>query len=246
MKLLIIDDDKNILELVQLTFEIGWSEVKVLKAENGENGLKLIETEYPNAVILDLGLPDMSGFQVIKLIRLFSKVPILVMSVQTSEQDVVKALTWGANDYITKPFRQMELLARVKVLTRNTKIDRHDINLSSGIWHFGESITELFRGSVLINLTPVEALIMHTLLKNAGQFIDSKILIDEVWGGCSRTTHDTLRVHIHHLRSKLGDEHADPKFLVNRPGRGYAFLEAPRSIQNPVAEDRLFSMTQKS
>ncbi|PPD59195.1 response regulator transcription factor [Dehalogenimonas etheniformans] len=226
MKILIIDDDESILELLRLTFEFGWSEVELLEAKTGEQSLRIVEINSPDAIILDLGLPDMSGFQVIKLIRLFSKIPILVLSVQSSEQDKVKALTWGANDYLEKPFHQMELLARMKVLTRNVKRTNHDVSIRSGDWHFGRSVTELFRGSVFFDLTPVEGFIMHTLIKNAGQFIDTQRLIMEAWGGSSRTTPDTLRVHIHHIRSKIGDEHSNPKILINRPGRGYAFIDS--------------------
>jgi two-component system KDP operon response regulator KdpE/two-component system response regulator VicR len=101
MKILVIDNDSNTLDTVKLTFELGWPEAKVIAADTGDKGLDLIEKESPNAVILALRLPGINGFEVLKQIRLFSDVPILILTVNTGEQDVVKALTWGANDYLT-------------------------------------------------------------------------------------------------------------------------------------------------
>ena len=224
MKILVVDDDPGIIDIIQLTFELGWPEVKVVKAENGETGVNLVESESPNAVVLDLRLPDISGFEVLKEIRLFSDVPVLILTVNTGEQDIVKALTWGANDYLIKPFRQMEFLARVKAMTRNMQITDRDMAVSCGSWRFGRSLTELYHGNNLFDLTPVEGLIMHTLIKRVGEYIDSEALIQKVWGESRTATADSLRVHIYHLRKKLGDNHNKPGIIANRPGRGYMFL----------------------
>jgi len=225
MKILVVDDDPAISDVIQLTFELGWPEVKLITAETGEKGINFVETDSPSAVILDLGLPDMSGFEVLKAIRLFSEVPILILTVDIEERAIVKALTWGANDYLAKPFRQMEFLARVKAMTRNMQITDRDMAISYGSWHFGRSLTELYHGQILLNLTPVEGFIMHTLIKHAGQYIDGDSLVLKVWGDTQAATADSLRVHIYHLRKKLGDDHEHPSLLVNRPGRGYMFCE---------------------
>ncbi len=235
MKILVIDDDPTIVDAIQLTFELGWPEVRLITSETGEKGVKLVETDSPKAVILDLRLPDMSGFDVLKEIRLFSEVPILVLTVDLEERDIVKALTWGANDYLTKPFRQMEFLARVKAMTRNLHITDRDMEVSKGPWHFGRSLSELYHGNRRFDLTPVEGLIMHTLIKQAEQYIDSDGLILKVWGETHAASADSLRVHIHHLRKKLGDDHENPNILVNRPGRGYMFCETQAKAEPAIA-----------
>jgi DNA-binding response OmpR family regulator len=118
MKFIIIEDDLDIVESVSLTIKMGWPESEIMTAGLGNEGVELISRENPDAVILDIGLPDISGFDVIKQVRLFSFVPILVLTVRMAEPDVVKALELGANEYIFKPFRQMEFLARLRLLLR--------------------------------------------------------------------------------------------------------------------------------
>ena len=118
MKLLVIEDDEEIVEAISLAFQIRWPEAKVISTRLGQKGVELVETESPNIVILDLGLPDITGFDVLRQIRRFSSVPTIILTVRADEADVVKGLEWGADDYITKPFRQLELLARVKSMIR--------------------------------------------------------------------------------------------------------------------------------
>jgi DNA-binding response OmpR family regulator len=116
MKVLIIEDDQETVEVISLAFEMRWPEAELISAKLGEEGLQLLESESPQAVILDLGLPDISGFEVLRQIRNVSKVPVVIMSVRRDEAIVVKAIEYGANEYITKPFRQLELLDKVKEL----------------------------------------------------------------------------------------------------------------------------------
>ena len=118
MKVLIVEDDKEIVDAITLAFQIRWPEAKVVSTRLGRKGVELVESENPDIVILDLGLPDISGFEVLNQTRLFSHVPIIILTVRADEADVVKGLEWGADDYILKPFRQLELLARVKALIR--------------------------------------------------------------------------------------------------------------------------------
>ena len=122
MRILVIDDDPGIIDLIQLTFELGWPEVKLIQAETGREGIKLIESEFPNVIVLDLGLPDINGFEVLKEIRRFSGLPILALIPNDDEKAIVKVFTWGANGCLIKPFRQMELLARVKALSGNRRV----------------------------------------------------------------------------------------------------------------------------
>ncbi len=113
-KVLIIEDDPEIVESITLAMRLNWPEAKVISTARGQKGIELVEAEAPDIVILDLGLPDVSGFQVLKQIRLFSSIPVIVLTVRSQEEDVIKALENEASDYVVKPFRQMELLARVK------------------------------------------------------------------------------------------------------------------------------------
>jgi len=224
VKILIIEDDPNIVELVELTFELGWPDVKLIAAITGEEGMNRLESDPPDAVILDLGLPDTTGFEVVKAIRLFSDVPILILTVRVEERDIVKALTLGADDYLTKPFRQMELLARIKAITRRTHLVDQDLKVSHGPWHFGKTMTELYRGQQLFRLTPIQGLIMQALIKQAGQFVSSEILAVRIWGEHHAATADDLRVHIHHIRKKLGDSPSSPGYISNKPGQGYMLV----------------------
>lgn len=118
MKILIIEDDQEIVDAVSLAFQIRWPEDNLVSTHLGEKGLEMVESENPDVVILDLGLPDISGFEVLKQTRLFSDVPILILMVRADEADIVKGLEWGADDYVVKPIRQLELLSRIKALTR--------------------------------------------------------------------------------------------------------------------------------
>ena len=224
MKILIIEDDPNIVELVSLTFELGWPDIKLIVAENGEKGMNLLEANPPDAVILDIGLPDTTGFEIIKAIRLFSDVPILMLTVRVDERDVVKALTLGADDYLTKPFRQMELLARIKAITRRTQHGDQDLKVSHGPWHFGKTLTELYRGQQLYHLTPIQGQIMQSLIKQAGQFVNAETLAAKIWGEHHAATADDLRVHIHHLRKKFGEGTSSSGAISNKPGLGYMLV----------------------
>ena len=118
MRILIIEDDQSIVEAISLALQIIWPDAKLLSTHLGEKGIELLQSENPDVIILDLGLPDISGFEVLKRVRLFSEVPILILTVRSDEADIVKGLEWGADDYVIKPFRQMELLSRIKLVTR--------------------------------------------------------------------------------------------------------------------------------
>ncbi len=116
VKILVIEDDREILEVISVGFEIAWPGMNLVSAQTGRDGVKLAASENPDVVILDLGLPDITGFEVLKEIRTFSRVPILILTVRSDEADIVRGLEWGANDYMTKPFRQSELVSRIEAL----------------------------------------------------------------------------------------------------------------------------------
>ena len=168
MKILIIEDDKEIVEVITLAFEIRWPEMEIVSTHLGKHGAELVESEVPDMVVLDLGLPDTSGFDVLKEIRAFSKVPILILTVRGEESDIVRGLEWGADDYMTKPFRQLELLSRVKALTRRANPSASE-TLVHGKLSYSPVSRILNNGDDEIDLTRTEGYILDHLMRNAGQ-----------------------------------------------------------------------------
>src|SRR5512136_888465 len=156
MKVLIIEDDKEIVDAITLAFQIRWPEAKVVSTRLGRKGVELVESEAPDIVILDRGLPDIGGFEVLNQTRLFSRVPIIILTVRSEESDVVKGLEWGADDYIVKPFRQLELLARVKALIRRQSPNEEE-ELVSGPLHLDATSGQLHCEGKEIALTITES-----------------------------------------------------------------------------------------
>ena len=153
MKVLVIEDDQGIVEAISLAFQIRWPEAKLISTHLGEKGVAMVESEKPDVVILDLGLADISGFEVLKQIRLFSDVAVLILTVRAEEADIVKGLEWGADDYMTKPFRQLELLSRVKALTRRRSSLAEKTTLVCGQLQLNPATNQLFYGEKEIDLS---------------------------------------------------------------------------------------------
>jgi two-component system KDP operon response regulator KdpE len=221
MKILIIEDDRGIIETISLAFNIRWPEAKIISTHLGEHGVDLVESERPDIVILDLGLPDINGFEVLKRIRLFSDIPVLILTVRSDEPEVVKGLEWGADDYVIKPFRQMELLSRVKTLVRRRGSLEEERPLVHGNLRFYPATRELFYGEKRISLTHTEGLIFYQLIKRAGKVVSRTILAESVWDTDSRYVVDSTKVHIRRLRKKLEVDPSNPKVILTRTGIGY-------------------------
>ena len=221
MKVLIIEDDREIIEAVSLALQIRWPEAKLISSHLGERGIELVETENPDVVILDLGLVDISGFEVLKQIRLFSGVPILILTVRMDEADIIKGLEWGADDYVVKPFRQLELLSRLKVLTRRRSPLAEEAPLVCGQLYFDPSKRQLFYGKKEINLTPTEGYILRHLMKNAGRVVTHSGLAEAVWGQDYPEAADSLKVYIRRLREKLEANPSQPQIILTKSGIGY-------------------------
>jgi len=225
MKVLIIEDDKAIVEAISLALQLSWPEDKVVSTHSGERGIELVESENPDVVILDLGLPDISGFEVLKQVRLFSTVPILILTVRSDEADIVKGLEWGADDYVVKPFRQMELLSRIKLVTRRRGALVTETPLVCGKLRFDPGTWQLFYGEKEISLTPTEGTIISHLMKNAARVVTHSNLAEALWGVDYPDAADTLRVHIRRLRTKLEVDPSHPQIILTKAGIGY--LVAP-------------------
>ena len=224
MKVVIIEDDPEIVEAVSLCFDLRWPDVDVVSANEGINGLDLIEKESPDIVILDVGLPDIDGFEVCRRIRLFSDVPVIMLTVKDQEFDKVKGLELGSDDYITKPFSHVELLARVKaVLRRSTmpQLEEEEEPLTVGKVRIDYSSHEVRVDGSEVKLTPTEYSLLHFLARNAGRVIPHRVLLEKVWGADYVDSTDYLKVYIQRLRVKLRDDPQDCKLIISERGVGY-------------------------
>jgi two-component system KDP operon response regulator KdpE len=226
MKALIIEDDPEVVESVSLTFKIVWPDVQLVSTHLGKKGLELAESEVRSIIILDLGLPDINGYEVLKQIRFFSSVPIIVLTVRSEESDIAKGLELGADDYIVKPCGQLELLARIKARMRDRDCFAEELPLSFGPLRFNPSTRQLINAKREINLTAIESHIVHCLMRNAGRVSTYSKLAEDVWGDDYPGSVDSLRVHIRRLRSKLEADASHPQLILTKAGIGY-FLAKP-------------------
>jgi two-component system KDP operon response regulator KdpE len=176
-------------------------------------------------VILDLGLPDISGFDALKQIRLFSDVPIIILTVRADEADVVKGLEWGADDYMVKPFRQLELLARVMALARRTSYTPEIGPVSCGTMQLEPSTGQLTCGGNKVNLTPTESAILRQLMINNGNVVTHSNLAETVWGDDYPGSGESIKVYIRRLRQKIEQDPDNPELILTRAGLGYLLVK---------------------
>jgi len=224
-RILIVDDEAQIRKFLRIALEA--SGFEVVEASGGAEGIARCATAAPTLVVLDLGLPDMDGKEVVRRIREWSEVPILVLSVRQSETEKVASLDAGANDYVVKPFGIAELLARVRALLRGRT--QPGVQQASEIV-VGALTVDLARHEVhldgeAVKLTRKEFELLRVLAQNVGRILTHGQILREVWGKAHE--HDTqyLRVFVSQLRQKLHDDPADPRFILNEPGVGYRMLD---------------------
>jgi two-component system KDP operon response regulator KdpE len=187
----------------------------------------MVETESPNIVILDLGLPDIDGFEVLRQIRAFSNIPLIILTVRSGEMEKVKGLELGADDYILKPFAPAELLARVKAVLRRSQMPelRGDEKLIiAGKLSINFATREIMREGKPIKLTPTEYNLLYQLARNAGRVLTHQTLLEKVWGSEYMDSAEYLKVYIQRLREKLEEDPSNPKMLLSERGVGYLFV----------------------
>ncbi len=231
MKVVVIDDSPEIAEVVSLCFQLRWSGATVVSASNGAEGLELIEAENPDMVILDVGLPDMDGFEVLREIRRFSQAPVIMLTVRGEDTDVAKGLELGADDYVTKPFSHIELIARVQAVLRRTQglpVTSEEQPFVSGKLWVNLVSNEVKVNGKPVKLTSTEYKLLYHLIRNEGRLLSHENLLTKVWGEGYQDTRDLLRVHIQHLRQKLGDSTQSPSIIVTEHGMGYKFARLPQ------------------
>jgi two-component system, OmpR family, KDP operon response regulator KdpE len=226
-RVLVIEDEPEIRRFLRASLDAHNFDVQ--EAAAGQEGVRKAAEHPPDLILLDIGLPDISGFEVIKQIRGWSSVPIVVLSARGQEADKITALDAGADDYLTKPFGVGELLARLRVALRH-QARLHESDASS-VFTAGELSVDLVRRQVIaagkeVHLTPTEYRLLTTLIQHAGKVLTHRQLLKEVWGpGCTHETH-YLRVYVNLLRQKLGGEATGTNLIVTEPGVGYRLHDA--------------------
>jgi two-component system KDP operon response regulator KdpE len=221
--ILVIDDEVQIRRLLEIT--LSSSGFRVSEAATGKDGVIAAATHNPALIILDLGLPDIDGFEILKKIREWYKKPILVLSVRNSEDDIINALDNGANDYLTKPFKTGELLARIRVALRHSQGSD-----SAPVLTFGTLIIDLVNHTArkkdeILKLTSTEFSLLALLARNSGRVLTHQNILKEIWGfGYIKQT-QILRVFVAQLRKKIEDDPAKPTLLITESGIGYRFHE---------------------
>ncbi len=226
MKVLVIDDSPEVIEAVTISFTLQWRETEVIGAADGETGLDLIESERPDVVLLDVMMPGIDGFETLRRLRAFSEVPVIMLTAKDAALDKVKGLELGADDYVTKPFDHLELLARVKALLRRLSMPQPNSRAPSFV--AGGIAVDFERQAVEIDgvpvaLTPVEYKLLYHLVRNAGHVLPHETLLAKVWGREYVDEMDYLRVYIRRLRRKLETDPDRPRHILTDRGVGYRF-----------------------
>lgn len=236
MKIAVIDDAPDIIESVRLGFTLQWREVDVFSATTGEAGLDVVERDQPDIVLLDVGLPDIDGYEVLRRIRDFSDVPVVMLTARDDTLDIVKALELGADDYVTKPFNHLELLARVKAVLRRLDMPApasRAPSFRSEDLQMDFARHEVRLGDELIAFTPTEYKLLYHLVRNAGHILPHATLLAKVWGREYVDEVDYLRVYVRRLRDKLRDDPDRPRFIQTERGLGYRFIARPEAPSVP-------------
>lgn len=233
--ILIVDDDLQLLQLVALNLELeGYA---VLLAGDGQQALTQIETQAPDLVLLDVMMPRMNGFAVCHRVREFSTVPIIIITAQGRNQDKVRGLDLGADDYLTKPLNMDELLARVRAVLRRAKVTEDERALHTAMT-IGELAIDFGQQLVLMAdrkmvLTPTEYRLLAYLARNAGRIVPQDLLLERVWGKEYVGEHHMLQVNINRLRHKLEPDPVHPRYLLTEAGIGYLLATQPDGQGTP-------------
>ncbi len=228
-KILIVEDEKSICNFISTILDANGYDVLI--ANTTKNAIAMISSHCPNLVILDLGLPDADGITVLKFVREWSQIPVIIVSARSHEKDKVEALDLGADDYITKPFGTSELLARIRTAIRHTRTNNSNQEIATnGRFIAGDLIIDYNKYRVYINdvdanLTQSEFKIVALLGKYAGRVLTYDFIIKELWGPNSKTDNQILRVNMANIRRKIEKNPAEPQYIFTEVGVGYRMIE---------------------
>jgi len=226
--ILLIEDEPQMRRFLRITLKS--QGYRLVESETGNDGMTQAAARNPDVVLLDLGLPDLDGLEVTKRLREWTQTPIIVISAREQEQDKVRALDAGADDYLTKPFNAGELLARIRVALRHAS--RRDASQQEPVFVLDNMRVDLakrqvFVGEAEVHLTPIEYKLLMVMVRHAGKVITHNQLLKEVWGPVHVNEVQYLRVYMTQLRHKLEADPARPRFLLNEPGIGYRLKYEP-------------------
>jgi len=223
-KILVIDDEVQIRRLLEITLNLNG--YKVSEASTAKEGIVAAATHNPALILLDLGLPDEDGLSVLRKLREWYQNPIIILSVRNSEEDIINALDNGANDYLTKPFRTGELLARIRTALRLSQ----DKTGTGSLLSFGSLSIDLAghtvrKNNILLKLTATEFSLLALMARNSGKVLTHQYLLKEIWGHSYSDQTQYLRVFVAQLRKKIEDDPSHPRLILTEPGIGYRFWE---------------------
>jgi two-component system KDP operon response regulator KdpE len=219
---LVIDDEAQIRRLLRVTLEANG--YRMFDAATGEDGIIQAAQRRPDIILLDLGLPDLKGMEVIKRIREWSRTPVIILSVQDAEEDKVAALDGGADDYVTKPFNSAELLARMRAALRHKQPQGVEANFRSGDLEIDFARRLVLKGGKEVKLTPIEYSLLRLLATHVGKVLTHRQLLTEVWGAKAVEQTHYLRVHIAHLREKIESNPSQPELITTESAVGYRLI----------------------
>jgi DNA-binding response OmpR family regulator len=222
MKILVVDDDADLLALVG--FALTQSGYAVVKAPDVRTALQLFAAESPDLAILDINLPDGSGFGICEAIRASSRIPVMMLTARGEEEDLVRALDLGADDYLTKPFSPRTLLARVKALLRRAGLEAGDAMSAGQFSLFLEAHSLSVAAAAPVKLTKLETRLLQILIANAGHVVGTERLLTHVWGHRGSGDRQLLKQLVHRLRQKIEVDPAAPRFLCTDAGAGYQLV----------------------
>jgi len=230
MRFLIIDDDQSIVEAVTIGLQFQWQDAQVHSAPDGERGLDLFIELSPDVTLLDVNMPGMSGFEVLRKARDVSDAPILMLTARGDEMSKVKGLELGADDYLVKPFSHLELFARIKAVLRRAEMPAPVSavpSFVSGDMTMNFDSHEVTVKGEPVKLTPIEYKLLYQLVRNAGRVLPFAMLLGNVWGDEYRGNLDYLKTYISRLRKKLGDDAINNRYILTERSVGYRFARNP-------------------
>jgi two-component system, OmpR family, KDP operon response regulator KdpE len=221
-RVLVVDDEEPIVRALSTNLRARGYVVDL--ASTGEQALRLAAERHPDAVILDLGLPGIDGVEVVRGLRGWSSVPILILSARGGEDDKVAALDAGADDYVAKPFGMGELLARLRAALRRAAPSEEEATVVTDDFRIDLAAKQVQAADgAPVHLTPTEWHLLEVLVRNSGKLVSPRLLLNQVWGPEYSDDTNSLRVHLAHLRRKLEPDSSRPRYLITEPGMGYRF-----------------------
>ena len=228
LSILLVEDEKNICDFISTSLSA--QDYRISTAHTGKEALPIITSQCPDLILLDLGLPDMDGMEIIRQVRTWSSVPIIVLSARTQEQEKVRALDLGADDYLTKPIGTSELLARIRTALRHSNRLNTDSPLYKRPFH-AKGLTIDFEKHLVsvdgkdVHLTQIEFKIISLLAQNSGRVVTYDTIISNIWGPYADDDNSILRVNMAHIRRKLEQNPAEPQYVFTEIGIGYRMIE---------------------